>query len=71
MDDVLGVLSLAREETGSIDSKLAEWVEGLIGDRQAARARRDFKRADEIRKELTDAGIVLEDTAEGTRWKRA
>ena len=71
MDDVLGVLALAREEIGAVDSKLADWVEKLIAERQAARARRDFKRGDEIRSELMNAGIVLEDTPEGTRWKRA
>ena len=71
LDDVLGVLALAAEEAGSVDSKLAEWVESMIAERQAARGRRDFKRADEIRKELTEAAIVLEDTPAGTRWKRA
>jgi cysteinyl-tRNA synthetase len=71
LDDVLGVLELAAVEAGTVDSKLAEWVESMIAERQAARGRRDFKRADEIRKELTEAGIVIEDTPTGTRWKRA
>jgi cysteinyl-tRNA synthetase len=45
-------------------------IQKLIDDRQEARHRRDFKRADEIRDELTDRGIILEDTKDGVRWKR-
>jgi len=45
-------------------------VEGLIAERKAAKAARDFKRSDEIRAQLAEQGIVLEDTKEGVRWKR-
>jgi cysteinyl-tRNA synthetase len=45
-------------------------VERLIAERTSARARRDFARADAVRKELDARGIVLEDTPTGTRWKR-
>ncbi|HEX9097133.1 MAG TPA: cysteine--tRNA ligase [Candidatus Dormibacteraeota bacterium] len=45
-------------------------VERLIAERQAARDRRDFARADEIRKQLLAMGIQLDDTKDGTRWKR-
>ncbi len=45
-------------------------VETLIEERIRARARRDFQRADAIRKELEDRGIVLEDSPTGTRWRR-
>jgi cysteinyl-tRNA synthetase len=45
-------------------------VERLIADRQAARDRRDFARADEIRQQLLSMGIQLDDTKDGTRWKR-
>ena len=46
-------------------------IENLIAERQAARKAKDFARADEIRDLLTEKGIILEDTREGVRWKRA
>jgi cysteinyl-tRNA synthetase len=45
-------------------------VEGLIAERQAARERRDFARSDAIRQQLLAMGIQLDDTRDGTRWKR-
>ena len=48
-----------------------ETVQALINEREEARKRRDYARSDEIRAELAEQGIVLEDTGEGTRWKRA
>ncbi len=47
-----------------------EEVQKLIDERNQARARRDFKRSDAIRGQLADAGIILEDTKDGVRWKR-
>ena len=46
-------------------------MEALIEERQAARKAKNFARADEIRQQLLDRGIVLEDTREGVKWKRA
>ncbi len=45
-------------------------VENLIAERSAAKKARDFARSDAIRKQLADAGIVVEDTKDGIRWKR-
>ncbi len=45
-------------------------VDDLIAERNHAKKSRDFTRADAIRKQLTEAGIVVEDTKEGIRWKR-
>ncbi|MFI3208395.1 MAG: cysteine--tRNA ligase [Eubacteriales bacterium] len=63
--DVLGIIVDKAAEV--LDSE----VEALIEARQAARKSRDFARADEIRDELLQMGIVLEDTREGVKWKRA
>jgi cysteinyl-tRNA synthetase len=45
-------------------------VNHLIEERNAAKKARDFARSDAIRKQLSDAGIVVEDTKDGIRWKR-
>ena len=65
LTDVLG-LKVEKE-----NEMLDEEIESLIAQRQQARKDRDFKRADEIRDMLLEKGIVLEDTREGVRWKRA
>ena len=51
-------------------SRLDSEIEELIAERQQARARRDFARADAIREELRERGIVLEDSKDGVRWRR-
>ena len=65
LSDILGLLVDKKEE--SLDDE----IEKLIAERQAARKARDFKRADEIRDQLLAQGIILEDTREGVKWKRA
>ncbi|CAG7656770.1 cysteine--tRNA ligase [Paenibacillus allorhizosphaerae] len=64
MDDVLGILSRTEE------SLLDEEIEQLITERTEARRTKNWARADEIRNLLTERGIVLEDTAQGIRWRR-
>lgn len=66
LSDICGLIVEKKEEE-LLDGE----IEGLIEERQAARKAKNFARADEIRKELLDKGIVLEDTREGVKWKRA
>ena len=63
--DVLGIIT--EKKADLLDSD----IEALINERQAARKARDFARADAIRNELLEKGIILEDTREGVKWKRA
>ena len=46
-------------------------IQALVDERNAAKKARDFARADALRQQLADDGILLEDTAQGVRWKRA
>ena len=63
--DVLGVLTERKTEV--LDGE----VEALIARRQQARKEKNFALADQIRQQLLDMGILLEDTREGVKWKRA
>jgi cysteinyl-tRNA synthetase len=45
-------------------------IEALMAERELARKQRNFARADEIRKELADKGVVIEDSKDGVKWKR-
>jgi cysteinyl-tRNA synthetase len=63
LDKVFAVL---RDRTGLVDADILEMIE----QRTAARKRRDFAESDRIRDYLLEKGIQLEDTRDGTRWKR-
>lgn len=62
--DVLGLITEKKEE--ALDSQ----VEEMIAARQQARKEKNFALADQIRGQLLEMGIVLEDTREGVKWKR-
>lgn len=65
LTDVLGLVVDRKEEM------LDDDIEKLIEERQAARKAKDFARADAIRDQLLEKGIILKDTREGVQWKRA
>lgn len=75
VDAVLGELKKLCEVLGIVTEKqednLDAEVEALIAERQVARKEKNFARADEIRDQLSAMGIILEDTREGVKWKRA
>ena len=65
LSDVLGLNVEKKEESVDAD------IDKLIEERQAARKNKDFAKADQIRDDLLKQGIILEDTKEGVKWKRA
>ena len=65
LSDICGLI--VEKEAEMLDAD----IEALIEERQAARKAKNFARADEIRDELLNKGIILEDTREGVKWKRA
>ncbi len=65
LSDICGLIVEKKQEMLDGD------IEALIEERQAARKAKNFGRADEIRNELLSKGIILEDTREGVKWKRA
>ncbi len=67
VDDLFGLF----EEDGAACGLSDEQIEGLIADRTTARAEKDWARADEIRDQLQEAGIVIEDKAGSVHWHRS
>ncbi len=65
-DRIFAVLRPSADQTGLSDAQ----IEQQIAERTRAKKNREFARSDQIRQQLLDAGIILEDTKEGTRWKR-
>ena len=70
---LLGLLQQTPEAWFNRGSELGDdaRIQGLVEQRNAAKASRDFVRADAIRKQLAEEGVLLEDTAQGVRWRRA
>src|SRR5690554_112570 len=75
MAEILGILQVAPEEflqgQGDEEGLSNAQIDALVNERIEAKQEKDFARADAIRTQLTEAGIVLEDSPEGTRWRRA
>ncbi len=73
-DEVLSLnltTAYAAKETGNgVDAELESYVLAKIEERKAAKKEKDFAKADAIRNELLEKGIVLEDTREGVKWKK-
>jgi cysteinyl-tRNA synthetase len=65
-DKIFAVLAPSEAKSGMTDAE----AEQLVAERGQAKKNRDFSLADQIRRDLLEAGIILEDTKEGTRWKR-
>jgi cysteinyl-tRNA synthetase len=71
LDEIKMLCDICGLEVDKQEELLDEDIEALIEERTAARKAKNFARADEIRDELLNKGIILEDTREGVKWKRA
>ena len=71
IDRVFGVLALADREGAEVSDEFRQWVEARLAERAQARRNREYARADAIRDELVSAGVEIEDTPTGSRWKLA
>ena len=70
-DEVLSLDLTVAEETASVDAELEAFVLAKIEERKAAKKEKDFAKADAIRAELLEKGVVIKDTREGTVWELA
>ncbi len=68
--DLLGILQLTPEQWFKGDDKDNAYIDGLIAQRNEARAKKDFATADKVRAELTALNIIVDDAATGTTWRR-
>ncbi len=66
IDGIMGIMGLESEKEELDTSE----IESMIEERTAARKARDFAKSDAIRDQLAEKGIILEDTPEGTKWKK-
>jgi cysteinyl-tRNA synthetase len=72
--DLMGLLGTEPDTwfEGHVEGDLSsDEIETLIAKRNAAKADRDFETADAIRNQLSDAGVTIQDSREGTTWRRS
>ena len=69
MDEVMGIFGIEQDKKNENGDEAAQ-IEALIAERNAARKAKDWARSDAIRDELAAKGIILEDTPQGTKWKK-
>lgn len=68
--DVLGIVKNEYPQASAADdARVDSIVEIIIGERSAAREQKDFARADELRNQLDNCGVILEDKPDGTQWR--
>ena len=60
-------MKVEKAKSGKVDG---QEIEKLIAERETARKNKDFKKSDEIRDQLQKMGVLIEDTAQGTRWSK-
>ncbi|MEM4272066.1 MAG: cysteine--tRNA ligase [Candidatus Bilamarchaeaceae archaeon] len=63
------IFGLRKEERRRISEQMERQINALVAEREKARKEKNFKRSDEIRSQLAQMGIILEDTAKGPKWK--
>jgi cysteinyl-tRNA synthetase len=68
--DLLGILGISLKGAGAIAQISDVEIDEMIAEREAARKSKDFLLSDKIRKELEKKGVILEDTKEGTVWRK-
>ena len=71
LDLTTAYAAMEAEAGGGVDAAMESYILEKIEERKAAKKEKNFARADEIRAELLEKGIVLEDTREGVKWKKA
>jgi cysteinyl-tRNA synthetase len=68
--ELTSVLGVSLDNKGEFSSEKEDYIGLKIRERNEARKNKDFKKSDDIRKELEDKGIILEDTKDGTTWRK-
>ena len=71
IERAMEMIHAAKEAGAKVDTELESYVLAKIEERKAAKKEKDFAKADAIRAELLDKGIIIEDTREGVKWKKA